>query len=672
MPIPEAASRRAAELRREIDQHNYRYYVEDDPTISDADYDRLLGELEALEQQYPDLIDAASPTQRVGAAPAAQFRSVAHLRPMLSLNNVFDEEGFGEFYTRLCHELGVDTLEFVVEPKLDGLAISLLYEQGVLVRAATRGDGAQGEDVTANVRTIRAVPLALRGDDVPPLLEVRGEIFIDKAGFAALNAAQSVNGDKVFANPRNAAAGSLRQLDPRITAGRPLSISCYGIGAIEGTERPPSQAATLSWLRQLGLRVSNEWQVLSGRSACVASYRDMAARRAQLGYEIDGLVYKVNSTADQERLGYVARAPRWAVAFKFPPDERETRVLAIDVQVGRTGALTPVARLEPVFVGGVTITNATLHNADEIRRKDVRIGDTVIVRRAGDVIPEVVRVVTAKRPAGTEPYVLPASVNDQDEARRVQAIIHFASRRALDIEGLGAKLVAQLVGAGLVRTPADLFALDAETLAGLERMGEKSARNLIAAIDRSRSTTLDRLLHGLGIPEVGEATAASLARHFGALDRIAGAPVAALEAVEDIGPVVAASIRSWFDDAANRELIVRLRALGVNWTEHEGAAAAATGPLDGLTCVLTGTLEDMTRDEAKSWLEAQGARVTSAVSKKTDFVVAGAEAGSRRTKAESLGIAVLDEAAFTVLREEPAAIGRLLDVAQSRPAGDNG
>ena len=658
MPAADDAARRAAELRRALEQHNTRYYVEDDPTVSDAEYDDLLRELATIERANPELIDASSPTQRVGAAPAAAFGTVTHLRPMLSLGNVFDADEFGDFYARIAAALGADTVAFAAEPKLDGLAISLLYEHGALVRAATRGDGMQGEDVTANVRTIRAIPLTLQTATPPPLLEVRGEIYMNKAGFEALNARQSASGQKVFANPRNAAAGSLRQLDPRITATRPLTICCYGIGALEGAARPPTQMATLDWLRVLGLRVTDESRVLTDCATCIDYYRELAARRGALPYEIDGIVYKVNAIDAQDRLGNVARAPRWAVAFKFPPDERETRVLAIDVQVGRTGALTPVARLEPVFVGGVTITNATLHNADEIRRKDVRVGDTVIVRRAGDVIPEVARVVLDKRPPDTVPYAIPESVPDHEQARRVQAIIHFASRRALDIEGLGAKLIEQLVGAGLVRSPADVFTLDPGTLAGLERMGEKSAANLVDAIAASRRTTLARLLHALGIPEVGEATAANLARHFGALDRIATADSTALEAVADIGPVVAASIVAWFAAAEHRQLLERLRELGLSWDEHDGEPPPVPGALDGLTCVLTGTLTDLSRDEAKLWLEAQGARVAGSVSKKTHFVIAGTEAGSKLAKAEALGIAILDDADFAALRADPATIRR--------------
>ncbi|MGR8920597.1 MAG: NAD-dependent DNA ligase LigA [Gammaproteobacteria bacterium] len=665
MPAPEGASRRAAELRSLLDDHNYRYYVLDDPAVSDAEYDALMRELEALEAAHPELADPLSPTQRIGASPAAQFDSVRHELPMLSLSNAIDAQEFADFHRRVSEALGVDEPEFAAEPKLDGLAISLLYRDGRLERAATRGDGVNGEDVTANVRTIKAVPLRLRGDTPPPLLEVRGEIYMDKAGFAAMNEAQAAAGDKQFVNPRNAAAGSLRQLDPRVTAARPLTICCYGIGLIEGRERPSTQTAALAYLGELGLRVSAESALLSGLDACLEYYERLAARRGALGYEIDGIVYKVNDVAQQEQLGYVSRAPRWAVAFKFPPEERLTRVLAIDVSVGRTGALTPVARLEPVFVGGVTVTNATLHNADEVARKDVRVGDTVVVRRAGDVIPEVVRVVSELRPPGTVAYEMPDAVPEQVAEQQVQGLLHFVSRRALDVEGLGAKLVRQLVDSGLVSSPADLFELEAEALAGLERMGEKSAANLVRAIDRSRETTLARIIYALGIREVGEATARNLADHFGSVERLAAADLETLEAVDDVGPVVAASIRAWFDDADNRALLERLRALGVRWPEHAGAPPAAPEdelpPLAGTSCVLTGTLSTMTREEAKAALTALGARVTGSVSKKTRFVVAGEAAGSKLDKAAQLRIPVLDETALAAVLAAPGTLADYLE-----------
>lgn len=657
MAAPERARRRAAKLREEIEHHNHRYYVLDDPAIPDADYDALMRELQALEEKHPELVDPSSPTRRVGAAPADGFVEVAHLSPMLSLANAFDEADFDEFLERVLRVLDLEQVEMVAETKLDGLAISLVYEHGRLVRAATRGDGTTGEDVTSNVRTIRAVPLRLRTDAPPALVEIRGEIYLDKDGFRRLNERQEADGQKTFANPRNAAAGSLRQLDPGVTATRPLTLYCYGVGHFEGAERPARQSDVLALLADWGQRVSPETRVLADADACRAFYRDMAERRAALDYEIDGIVYKVNDLARQHTLGSVSRAPRWAVAWKFPPDERMTRVLAIDVQVGRTGALTPVARLEPVFVGGVTITNATLHNADEIRRKDVRVGDTVVVRRAGDVIPEVVRVVPEMRPADAQPYELPDRVPEQALAQRIRQIIHFASRRAMDIEGLGNKLVDRLVREGYVETPADLYRLEAETLAGLERMGEKSAANLVAAIDASRATTLPRFVHALGIPEVGEATAESLAAAFGALDRLRAAPAETLEAVPDVGPIVAARIREWFDEPENVALVRDLEALGVHWPEHEPAPPAGDA-LAGLSCVITGTLEGMTRDEVRDALRAHGAKVTGSVSKKTDFVVAGESPGSKYDKALELGVPVLDGAALEEVLADPTRISR--------------
>ena len=659
---------RALELRRELERHSYQYYVLDEPLISDADYDVLMRELEVLEARQPDLITIDSPTQRVGAAPAAQFRAVRHPLPMLSLANVFDAEEFGEFHRRCAEQLGVEQVEFVAEPKLDGLAISLIYEHGLLVRAATRGDGATGEDVTANVRTIRAIPLRLR--TALPSIEVRGEIYMDKLGFAAMNARRQAAGLKVFANPRNAAAGSLRQLDVTITAARPLTMCCYGLGQIEGFARPPTQLATLQRLRELGLRTSPESRLVTSVDESLAFYHAIGARRTLLGYEIDGIVYKVNALEQQERLGFVARAPRWAVAFKFPPDERTTRVLGIDVQVGRTGALTPVARLEPVLVGGVTVTNATLHNADEIRRKDVRVGDTVVVRRAGDVIPEVVRVVLEARPRDSVPYELPASVPEQDKSRRVQAIIHFASRRAMDIDGLGEKLVEQLVEKDLISSVADLYRVTAAQLCTLDRMGQKSAQNVIAAIERSTATTLARFIFALGIRDVGEATAANLATAFGTLERIATATREELEAVKDIGPIVAASICAWFADADNQALIEALSAAdegGVHWPEVEVARAAEL-PFKGLTFVLTGTLPNVARDEAKQRLQALGAQVAGSVSKKTSLVIAGEDAGGKLEKALALGIGVLDEAALETLLAEPARITDWLVLPLSPPS----
>ena len=664
MPATDLERARALALKRELERHSHQYYVLDDPLVLDTDYDVLMRELEALEARHAELITADSPTQRVGGAAAAQFAAVRHPLPMLSLSNVFDEQGFADFHRRCAEQLGIEALEFVAEPKLDGLAISLIYEHGLLVRAATRGDGTTGEDVTANVRTIRAIPLRLRA--APALLEARGEIYMDKHGFAAMNARQEAAGLKTFANPRNAAAGSLRQLDASITATRPLTMCCYGIGQCDDAARPATQLATLAYLCELGLRVSPESRRVSGVEESLAYYHKLGARRAALGYEIDGIVYKVNALEQQDKLGFVARAPRWAVAFKFSPDERTTRVLGIDVQVGRSGALTPVARLAPVLVGGVTVTNATLHNADEIRRKDVRVGDLVVVRRAGDVIPEVVRVIVEERPADSLPYELPSSVPDQDTARRVQAIIHFASRRALDIEGLGEKLIEQLVQAELVVTVADLYALRLEQLAGLARMGEKSAANVIAAIERSKITSLPRLIHGLGIREVGEATAANLAAAFGKIERIRAASQEQLEAVNDIGPIVAASIAGWFDDADNLRLVEQLIERGLHWPEFEVAAPERL-PFKGLSFVLTGTLPHLSRDEAKARLEALGAKVAGSVSKKTSLVVAGEDAGSKLDKALALGIPVLAEAALATLLAEPA---RITDYLAAAPAAD--
>ncbi len=660
MPLTERERVRAAELRAEIERNNRQYYVHDDPLITDAEYDELLRELETLEQEFPELVQANSPTQRVGAAPAAQFSTVTHAQPMLSLANVFDADGFSDFHRRVTTLLGGVAVEFVAETKLDGLAISLLYEHGILVRAATRGDGTNGEDVTANVRTIRAVPLALHADNPPERLEVRGEIYMEKRGFAAMNERQLENGAKPFVNPRNAAAGSLRQLDARVTAGRPLTLYCYGIGECDGDARPATQFALLAWLKSLGLRVSPETRLLDSLQACLDQYAEFAERRAKLPYEIDGVVFKVNALAQQEQLGSIARAPRWAVAFKFPPEERETQVLAIEVQVGRTGQLTPVARLEPVFVGGVTVTNATLHNADEIRRKDVRVGDTVVVRRAGDVIPEIVRVVLEKRPPGTEAYVPPETVPEQDLARRVQQITHFASRRAMDIAGLGDKVVLQLVREQLVETPADLYRLEPAALAALDRMGDKSAARLLESIAQSRQTTLPRLLFALGIHEVGEATAVNLARSLGSVARIANANAEQLEAIEDIGPVVARSIVDWFAEPMNNELIASLLANGVHWQEHEGQPAAEAAPLSGVICVLTGTLTSLTRDVAKEALQSLGARVAGSVSAKTTFVIAGAEAGSKLTKAEALGVPVLGEPQLLALLARPEMLSQLM------------
>lgn len=666
MTVPATAKRRAAELREQINLHNYRYYVLDDPQIPDSEYDRLMRELQALEGEHPDLVDPRSPTQRVGAQPLAGFTEVTHKVPMLSLDNAFSEEEMIAFDKRVRERLGdpSGTIVYSAEPKLDGLAISLRYESGQLVQAATRGDGSQGEDVTQNVRTINSVPLQLIGSGWPEVLEVRGEIYLPLEGFERLNREAAAAGEKGFANPRNAAAGSLRQLDSRITARRPLAMYCYGFGEIEGGSLAETQSESIRRLADWGLRISPEMRTVTGVEECLEYYRQIGERRHSLGYEIDGVVFKVDRLELQERLGFVSRAPRWAIAQKFPAQEEMTRLLNIDIQVGRTGALTPVARLEPVNVAGVTVTNATLHNEDEIRRKDIHIGDTVIIRRAGDVIPQVVRSIPEMRPADARRFEMPnhcpecgaEAIRDADSAvlrcsgglfcpaQRRQAIRHFASRRAMDIEGLGDKLVDQLVSRELVKTPADIFYLKFEELEGLERMGSKSAQNLLDAIDKCRHTTLARFLFALGIREVGETTARSLARHFGDLGPLMQADEEALQAVEDVGPVVAAHVVTFFRQAHNLDVIERLLKAGIEW-EPETTPSETALPLAGKTCVITGTLSQP-RDQIKQRLEAQGAKVTGSVSRKTDYLIAGEEAGSKLAKAESLGVEVLDEAAL--------------------------
>lgn len=663
---------RAAELRAELKQHDYRYYVLDDPAVPDAEYDRLMGELRALEAAHPQLVVRDSPTQRVSGTPSAAFGQVVHSIPMLSLDNAFSDEDVAAFDRRIHERLGAEgDLEYVAEPKLDGLAIAVLYRAGVLEQAATRGDGLTGEDVTANVRTVRQVPHRLTGR-APPLLEVRGEVFMPLKGFERMNARARARGEKVFVNPRNAAAGSLRQLDPRISAARPLDAFFYGIGVLEGAALPQGQAELLAWLRALGLPVSPDAHPVRGVAGCLDYYRDMGARRAALPYQIDGVVYKLESRADQERLGFVSRAPRWAIAHKFPAEEALTVVRGIEFNVGRTGALTPIARLTPVFVGGVTVSNVTLHNIDEVHRKDVRVGDTVIVRRAGDVIPELVSVVLETRPTPLAPQIeLPARcpvcnslvLRAEGEAvarctggftcraQRQEALRHFASRRALDIEGLGDKVIEQLVERDLVRSPADLYSLTAAQLAGLERMGEKSAANLVAAIAASRETALPRLLLGLGIPDVGEATALALARHFGTLEALMAANEAQIQQVEDVGPIVAAEVAAFFASEDHRNVIKSLRDKGVSWPEMPKARDAAAGALAGRTFVLTGTLTSMTRDEAEEALVARGAKVAGSVSKKTSYVVAGNEAGSKLARARELGVPVLDEEQLRALLE---------------------
>jgi DNA ligase (NAD+) len=671
MSIPPEISQRAAELREQLDLHNYRYYVLDDPLIPDSDYDRLMRELQSLEQQYSDLIVPDSPTQRVGAEPLGAFGEVRHQLPMLSLDNAFSDAEMVDFDRRVRERLGAHgPISYTAEPKLDGLAISLRYEAGLLVQAATRGDGSRGEDVTQNVRTIPSVPLRLLGDDWPAVLEVRGEIYIPLAGFEQLNQRARAQGEKGFANPRNAAAGSLRQLDPRITAQRPLAMYCYGFGEIADGPLAETQSESIRRLTRWGLRISPEMRIVEGIDGCLGYYREIGERRARLDYEIDGVVFKVDSLAQQRQLGFVSRAPRWAIAQKFPAQEEMTRLLAIDVQVGRTGALTPVARLQPVTVAGVTVTNATLHNEDEIRRKDIWIGDSVIVRRAGDVIPQVVRSLPERRPADAQPFTMPAQcpvcgadvIRDADEAavrcsgglfcpaQRRQAIRHFASRRAMDIEGLGDKLVDQLVTLGMVETPADLFRLELAALEGMERMGRKSAENLLNALEKSKQTSLGRFLFALGIREVGETTAQALANYFGELEPVMQADVEALQRVPDVGPVVAEHVFTFFRQEHNQEVIRALIDAGVRW-EPIAVPDAAGQTLAGKVFVLTGTLS-RPREEIKQQLIALGAKVTGSVSKKTDYLIAGTEAGSKLTKAETLGVAILDEAGLNRLLEE--------------------
>ncbi len=620
----------------------------------------MLRELQALEQTHPELITEDSPARRVGAEPLSVFGEVRHEVPMLSLDNAFDDDELGEFDRRVRERLNMESVEYAAEPKLDGLAVSLLYEGGVLKRGATRGDGSTGEDITLNVRTIPSIPLRLLGVGYPQRLEVRGEVFISHKGFRKLNERARQQQQKPFVNPRNAAAGSLRQLDPKITAQRPLEMYCYGTGLVEQGALADRHSETLQQLRGWGLRVYPDIECVSGLQGCINYYRKLEKQRSNLPFDIDGVVFKVDRLDLQQRLGFVARAPRWAIARKFPAQEELTRVLDIDVQVGRTGAVTPVARLEPVFVGGVTVTNATLHNEDEVRRKNVRIGDTVIVRRAGDVIPEVVSVILDKRPANARPFDMPTRCpvcgSDIDkaegeavarcsgglycEAQRKEAIKHFASRRAMDVEGLGDKLVEQLVDQKLVGDIAGLYDLSAKELAGLERMGEKSAQNLIKALQDSKDTTLDRFLYALGIREVGDATARILANEFGSLDALMQATQEQLEAVHDIGPVVAQHIVQFFQQPHNQEVIARLQAAGIHWPDVERTTRQ---PLQGKTYVLTGTLSGITRDEAKQKLQALGAKVSGSVSKKTTAVIAGEKAGSKLAKAEALGVKVLSE-----------------------------
>ena len=681
-PTP-AQLERAAALRAQLQHHAHLYYTLDAPELPDAEYDRLFQELQALEEAFPELRTPDSPTQRILGQILPGFATVRHAVPMLSIRTETDTEASGAvaFDVRVRKELGLSpadpAVQYEAELKFDGLAVSLRYEQGVLVQGATRGDGETGEDVTQNIRTLRQIPLRLQGDAVPAVLEVRGEVFMRRDDFEALNERQrekiaaGARNEKTFVNPRNAAAGALRQLDPAIAASRPLSFYAYGYGEVQGWEAmPETHSGILDALTQFGLPVSGHRTVAAGAPELVEFHKRIAALRDSLPFDIDGVVYKVNDLALQQRLGFVSREPRWAVAHKYPAQEQLTTVQAIDVQVGRTGKLTPVAKLAPVFVGGVTVTNATLHNEEEARRKDVRVGDTVVVRRAGDVIPEVVSVVLDRRPEGTVPFSMPdacpvcGSAVGREEgevdtrctaglfcsAQRKQAVLHFAQRRAMDIENLGEKLVDQLVEGGLIHSLPDLYELKLETLARLDRMAEKSAQNLLDGLEKSRHTTLARFIYGLGIRHVGETTAKDLACHFGRLDALLAADEQALLQVPDVGPVVASSIRHFLEEPHNREVIERLRAHGVTWPESDGAVdSMAPQPLAGKTFVLTGTLPNMGRDEAKELLEAAGAKVAGSVSKKTDYVVAGAEAGSKLEKAQALGVAVLDEAGMLEL-----------------------
>ena len=655
---------RLAALREEIRAHDHAYYVLDNPRIADAEYDALMRELRALEAASGEPVPADSPTRRVGGKADSAFAPVAHSAPMLSLDNVFSAEEFHAFIKRLQERLDHSGLRLSAEPKFDGLAISLRYENGVLVRAATRGDGATGEDVTANVRTIRAIPLRLLDTAPPAVIDIRGEIYMPKAAFAALNAAAERDGGKTFANPRNAAAGSLRQLDPAITASRKLSFFAYGLGAHDGYALPATYSDLLAQYRAWGVPVCPLQRALDSVAAAVAYMADLGEKRHALPYEIDGAVYKADYYADQQAAGFVSRAPRWAVAWKFPAVEKTTLVEAIDVQVGRTGAITPVARLRPVEVGGVTVTNATLHNADEVARKDVRVGDTVFVRRAGDVIPEIVKTVLEARPAESLPFAMPTHCPDcgseiirpegeavarcsgglHCRAQRAQALIHFASRKALDIQGLGDKLIEQLVRDDRLHSPADLFALTLEDWAALPRMAEKSAQNILAALEAAKSTTLARFIYALGIREVGNVSAELLARHYRELPALMVASEEDLQAIDGIGPVMAQYIRHFFLDDANRAVIAALQAAGIHWPVVEAPVIAADSPLAGKTVVITGTLPTMTRDEAAAHIARLGGKTASAVSKKTDYLLAGDKAGSKLEKAQALGVAIIDEA----------------------------
>ena len=654
-------------LRQDLRRYEYEYHVLDNPTIPDAEYDRLFHQLKALEAAHPELITADSPTQRVGAKPLSGFAQIRHEIPMLSLDNAFSDEEFYAFVKRIEDRLIrlPESLTFCCEPKLDGLAVSILYVNGVLTQAATRGDGTTGEDITANIRTIRNIPLQLLMDNPPARLEVRGEVFMPHAGFERLNQQALEKGEKTFANPRNAAAGSLRQLDPKITSKRPLVLNAYGIGIAEGVDLPNTHYDRLQWLKSIGIPVNPEIRLCNGTDEVLDFYRDIQNKRSALGYDIDGTVLKINDIALQEKLGFISKAPRWAIAYKFPAQEELTRLNDVEFQVGRTGAITPVAKLEPVFVAGVTVSNATLHNGDEIERLDIAIGDTVVIRRAGDVIPQIIGVLHDRRPADARPIVFPetcpvcdsAIVRIEGEAvarctgglfcaaQRKEALKHFVSRKAMDIDGVGGKLIEQLVDRELVHTPADLFKLDLTTLTRLERMGAKSAENALASLEKAKNTTLARFIFALGIREVGEATALNLANHFKTLEALQNADLEALQQVPDVGEVVANRILAFWHEPHNVAVVNDLIAQGVHWETVE-TKEVTENRFKGKTVVLTGTLTQMGRNEAKALLQDMGAKVSGSVSAKTDFVIAGDAAGSKLTKAQELGVTVLTEEEF--------------------------
>ncbi|HFD3974227.1 TPA: NAD-dependent DNA ligase LigA [Vibrio parahaemolyticus] len=662
--MSESVHQRLEKLKESLHYHAVRYYVEDNPEIPDAEYDRLMRKLLEIEAQHPDLVTVDSPSQRVGGKPLSEFSQVTHEVPMLSLDNAFDDSELDSFHKRAQDRIGGESIkQYCCEPKLDGLAVSLLYENGILVQAATRGDGTTGENITENVRTINAIPLKLRGDDWPARLEVRGEVFMPKAGFEKLNELARQKGEKVFVNPRNAAAGSLRQLDSRITASRPLSFYAYSVGVVQGADLAASHYERFLQIKSWGLPMCPETKRVDSLADVKTYYQDILQRRDALPYEIDGVVIKIDDIAVQERLGFVARAPRWAIAYKFPAQEEITTLNEVEFQVGRTGAITPVAKLEPVFVGGVTVSNATLHNADEIERLQVKIGDQVVIRRAGDVIPQVVSVIKERRPETARDIIFPTQcpvcgshverIEGEAvtrctgglvcQAQRKQALKHFVSRKALDVDGLGDKVIEQLVDREMVETPADLFKLSAGVLTVLDRMGPKSAQNIVNALEKSKLTTLPRFLYSLGIREVGEATAANLAQHFKSLEAIQAATEEQLIAVQDIGVVVAKHITTFFEEEQNQAVVQDLLVQGIHWPEVSAPEQGAELPLEGKTVVLTGTLSQLGRTEAKEALQSLGAKVTGSVSKKTDILFAGENAGSKLTKAQELGIEIKTE-----------------------------